>query len=112
MQCRSSPPHWQSTGGDFLEDAPLRGLGCPLAEEVRATHEALLQALAADVVAHLEVGDVDHACMQMREIDGGTTPDARPESLYHAHLDIVAKGVRVPVPPPLASPSGTATPRS
>ena len=66
--------------GDFLEDDAHEDWATPLAEEVRATHIAMLRALAARL---RETGDIDEAIRYLLRLLGQDPFDEQ------AHLDLV-----------------------
>jgi DNA-binding SARP family transcriptional activator len=66
--------------GDFLEDDAYQDWATPLAEEVRATHIALLRALAARL---RQAGDIDEATRYLLRLLGQDPYDEQ------AHLDLV-----------------------
>jgi DNA-binding SARP family transcriptional activator len=66
--------------GDFLEDQVHQDWATPLAEEVRATHIALLRALAARL---WKTGDIDEAVRYLLRLLGQDPFDEQ------AHLDLV-----------------------
>ncbi len=67
--------------GDFLEDDAHQDWATPLAEEVRATHIALIRALAARL---RQIGDIDGAIRYLLQLLGQDPFDEQ------AHLDLVS----------------------